>query len=230
MTTAFQSSCKAQMSHNAQMANADSADQPQSSNDDQLLKKVEQFASSDEHSSVSAWQSLQGRSRSKLIQDLTRSMEASAPNDRDRVLIAFTFCRLGHEYASNRKIVISALSKEPPFKNLFADWAVSLVRRLIIQGDKDLLVLLFEVSEWSDGAMSVELAHAFSQALATDPETFLRMLSSQPESTRSRVINLLKENSLTADEKTKVEYDLKNLSRQSKLRLIADQVVRVLTN
>lgn len=234
LTSTFQTSCKTRMSHhndqNGQVTRADPVDQSHFPNDDQLLKEVERFASSDEHSSLSAWQSLQSRSRSKLIEDLTRIMRASAPDDRNRVLIAFTFCRLGHEYASNQKVVVSALSQKPPFKNFLGDWAVSLVGRLMVLGDKDLLVPLFDVSKWSDGAMSLELAHAYSQGLAIDPETFLQMLSSQPLPTRSRVIKLLKYNSLTAEENTRVKSHLKNASRQPKLRLIAEQTIRALTN
>lgn len=231
LTTTVCAGCKTAMSdQNAQMASAYPSDQSQSRNDAELLREVEQFASDDDPSSLSAWQSLQSRDRSKLIEDLTRIMRASAPNDRNRVLIAFTFCKLDHEYASNQRIVASALSREAQFNNLFGDWAVSLVRRLMIQGDKDLLVNLFDASEWSDGAMSTELAYAYSQALAVDPETFLRMLSSQPQATRTRVINLLKYNSLTPDENTKVKIYLNSVSRQHELRRIADQIMRVLTN
>lgn len=197
-------------------------------NDKQLLERVEQFASSDEPSSASAWQALQSQDRSKLINDLTRISDASAPDDRSRALIAFTLCNLGHEYASNRTIVVSAMSEKPPFANLFGDWTVSLVRRLTVQGDYDLLIPLFEASEWSDGAMSTELAHAYSQGVVADPENFLRLLSSRPEVTRNRVLKLLRFNSLAADENTKVTSYLKNVSPQSKLRPIAEEILRVL--
>jgi hypothetical protein len=202
----------------------------QSFKEKQLLEEVEQFASSDERSSASAWQALQSQDRSKLIKDLTRISDAFAPDDRTRAFIAFTLCNLGHEYASNRTIVISALSEKPPFKDLFGDWAVSLVRRLMVQGDHDLMVPLFDAFQWSDGAMSTELAHAYSQAVITDPETFLRLLSSQGEVTRNRVLKLLKFNSLTPDENTKVTLYLKNVSPQSKLRPTAEETLKALKN
>ena len=201
-----------------------------SSDDKQLITEVEQFTSSDERVSDSAWRRLQGRTRSELIEDLTRISDASAPDDQNRVLIAFTLCSLGHDYSSNRQIVVSALSKKPPFKHLAGDWAVSLIRRLIVRGDHDLLVLLFDASDWSDGAMTTELTHAYSQTLVADPATFLRMLSSRPEQTRSQVILLFKDNSLTEDEKKKVKAYLQNVSRQSSFGHLAEEMMRALTD
>lgn len=221
-----QSSCSPRMSGQY----APPAGQEQSSESKQLLEEIEQFASSDERVSSPVWQTLQSRDRKKLIENLTRISDALAPDDRNRALIAFTFCELGHEYTSNRKIVVLALSRNPPFKNPFADWAVSLVRRLMVRGDYDLLVVLFDASNWSDGAMSLELAHAYSKALVNSPETFLRLLSSQSQTTQSKVMALLRHNSFTADENTKVKSYLKNLSRQSGLRPIAEHTIRALTN
>ena len=222
LAMAFQSSCSARPG--TQSARADQ------SSDTQLLREVEQFASSGEGQSTSAWQSLQSHDRSKLIADLTRISNTLAPDDRNRVLIAFTFCKLGHEYAASRKIVLSALSRQPPFRNLFGDWAVSLVGRLMIQGDSELLVPLFAASEWSDGAMTTELVSAYSQAVAAQPENFLRLLSSQPEPTRSRVLKLLKYYSLSPEEHAKVKSYLNSVPRQSELRSIAEQTLRALTN
>lgn len=188
LTTAFQSGCSTRATTPAAQsttANAETAP----SGDEQLLKEVQHFASSDE---PTAWQALQERDRSKLDEDLTRIANGSPPDDRNRVLIAFTLCSLSHEYASNRKVVLSALSQTPPFKDFFGDWSVSLLRRLMIQGDKELLGPLIDASEWSDGAMTTELAHAYSQALALERETFQRVLSSRPEQTRKRVTTLLK--------------------------------------
>lgn len=233
LTTTLQGSfsCRPRMSgQNAQMANESSAGRAQARNYKQLLEAIAQFASSDESESAAAWKTLQSHGRSKLIEDLTRIRDAAAPDDGNRALIAFTFCALGHEYASNRKIVVSALSKRTPFKNVYGDWAVTLVTRLMIQGDHDLLAPLFEVSQWSDGAMAVELASSYSQVLILEPEIFLRLLSSQPEATRNRVLQLLKFNSFTADEDAKVKLYLKNVSHQSKLRPIAEKTLRALTH
>ena len=99
----------------------------------------------------------------------------------------------------------------------------------MIDGDHDFLLPLFQASQWSDGAMATELASAYSQALTNFPETFLRMLSTQPEQIRRLVLMLLKDNSLTPAENTKVKSYLKSVSRQSKLRPLAEQITRALT-
>jgi hypothetical protein len=229
LTTTFQCSCSARASEpDLHSVSSNPAGQSTSSDDEQLLREVQQFASSDERDADAAWRSLQSHDRSKLIKHLTRISDASTPDDRNRALIAFTLCNLGHEYASNRKIVVSALSKNPPFKQLLGDWAVDLVSKLMIRGDRDLLVPLFSVSEWSDGAMSTALAHAYSQALAADTGSFLQLLSSQSEATRDRVLELLKSNSLTTEETARVRFYLKNVSHSSKLHLIAGRVMKAI--
>ncbi|HZI86983.1 MAG TPA: hypothetical protein VFD48_09120 [Pyrinomonadaceae bacterium] len=223
----IESSCDwGRRGENDQVANVGVPNQVQSSNDDQLLKEIEQFASSEESPANSAWQSLQSRNRSTLIADLTRIMNAPEPNERNRLLVAFTFCKLHHDYAANREAVVAVMSQTGPY----GEWAVSLARRLMLDGDKDLLVPLLKASEWSDGAMSTALAHAYSQALVTDPENFLRMLSLQSEPTRSKVFTLLKVNSFNAEDKRKVESSLKNVIRPPKLRRIAEQTLRALAH
>lgn len=210
----------------AQTACNSATNRSQSSSDDQLLHEVVEFASVDERQSA-AWQSLQSRERSKLIADLTRISNASAPDDRNRVLIAFTFCRLGHDYDANRKIVLLALSKQSPFRN-FGDWAASLVNDLMIQGDHDLLAPLFDACEWSDGAMSTELASDFSRALLTQPESFLKSLSSRREPARQCVLMLLNDYNLSVEEHAKVIAYLNKVPRQSQLGPIAEQTLRAL--
>ena len=228
LTTAFKSSCSADPSKpSAQSISANHAGQTASSEDEQLLRVVQQFGSSDEQT---AWQILQKHDRSKLIEDLTRIANASLLDEHNRVLIVFTLCSLSHEYASNRNVVLSTLSQKPAFKGFSADWSVSLLQRLMIQGDKEILGPLIDASEWSDGAMGTELASAYSQALASEPETFLRVLSSRPEETRRNVMSLLKHNSLTTEEISKVKLYLRKVSRQSKLKHVAEQTLQALTN
>ena len=109
LTTVVQSSCSARTSsQNTQIQNAR---QTTASDDEQLIREVEQFAGSDEPVSEAAWQTLQRRSRSTLIEDLTRISNASTTDDIHRVLIAFTFCKLGHgvsvQSKNNRLSIIS---------------------------------------------------------------------------------------------------------------------------
>jgi hypothetical protein len=110
-----------------------------------------------------------------------------------------------HDYDHNRQVILSALSKRSPYKDLYGDWTVSMIGSLVIDGDKDLLEPLFKASEWSDGAMATDLASRYSEALLTDPETFLNLLLLQSPSTREGVIDLLRDNSLTPEQNEKIK-------------------------
>ena len=87
------------------------ATRPQNSSDKDILKAVETFASSDTTASTQGWQALESYGTQNLIDNLTRLHASTSPDDYHRVLIAFTLCKLNHEYAVNRKIVLSALTK-----------------------------------------------------------------------------------------------------------------------
>lgn len=196
--------------------------------DKDLLKQVEIFASSDTTASSNARKVLENYDRKNMIDNLTRLYASTSPDDYHRVLIAFTFCKLNYEYGANREIVRSALTKDPPFKHFYGDWAVDLVRRLMLGGDKDLLGDLFAAAEWSDGARAEELATAYSEAIATDPQTFLQGLSSQSEKTRRIVYALLQDNSLTKDEIERVKVFLKSIPPSSKLHETAQGAIKAL--
>lgn len=183
----------------------------------ELLGQVQRFAADDEEGSARAWQDLLKRNRQNLINDLNGIVVTLDPDDRNRVLIAFTLCRLNHEYHANRKIVVSALSKNQPYKDFGGDWAVDLVAKLMMQGDKELLEPLFSAAAWTDGAMSYELAAAYSQALVADPDAFLHKLIVQPKSIRAEVISLLEDHTLTPEENRKVKLHFSSIPRHSEL-------------
>src|SRR5215208_2215422 len=179
--TALQNGCAGRSnSLNSQKPQANSIDRSQ---DKELLKNVEEFAGGG-YQSRSAWQYLMSHDRQKLINDLSRISDGLPAEGRNRVLIAFTFCKMRHDYDHNRQVILSALSKTSPYKDLHGDWVVTMIGSLVIDGDKDLLEPLFKASEWSDGAMATDLASAYSQALLMDPDSFLNLLSLQSRSTR----------------------------------------------
>lgn len=195
----------------------------------ELLRKVQLFASNDDEEAARAWQDLQNQDRQKLVNELSSIAKAVAADDRNRVFIAFTLCRLNYDYLANRNIVLSALSEHRPYKDLGGDWAADLVGRLMMQGDPDLLKALFSASSWGDGAMGTELASAYSQALVADPEHFLQLLASQPKAIRRDVTVLLEHHTLTAEERQKVDVHLSTFSRQSKLHEMAMQIIHALS-
>lgn len=224
--TALQNGCASQSpTFNSQKPQPSSIDQSQ---DKELLQNVERFAAERDESS-SAWQDLMRRDRQKLISDLTRISDALPTDDRNRVLIAFTFCKLRHDYDRNRQIILAALSKRSPYKDLHGDWVVSMIKSLVTDGDTGLFEPLFKASEWSDGAMSTELAAAYSEALLRDPNKFLHLLSLQPRTTQDNVIMLLRDNSLTVEQTQKIKRYLKAVVPPSKLAPLAAQILRALS-
>lgn len=142
----------------------------QNPSDQDLMKYVEAFASNDERAAAKAMEVLERYHRQSLIRELTRLYGAAADDDHHRVLIAFTFCKLKHEYVPNKKVVLSSLAKRSPYKRFYGDWAVSLIHRLLLDGDKEVLDDLFAAAAWADGAMATELAGAYSDGLKNDPQ------------------------------------------------------------
>lgn len=223
--TALQNCCACSSNQlNSQKPQPNSIDRSQ---DKELLKNVEEFAGSG-YESPSAWQVLMSHDRSKLIYDLSRISDTLPAEDRNRVLIAFTFCKMRYDYDHNRQVILSALSKSSPYKDLSGDWVVTMIGRLVTDGDKNLLEPLFKASEWSDGAMTTVLASAYSEALLMDPDSFLNRLSLQPQGIRDGLIFLLRDNSLTPEQNEKIKRYLKAVAPSSKLAPVAAQMLRTL--
>jgi hypothetical protein len=200
----------------------------QKPSDQDLMKHVEAFASSDETAAAKAWEVLERDDRQSLIRELTRLYGAAAADDHHRVLIAFTFCKLNHEYLLNKKVVLSSLAKKPPYKRFYGDWAVSLVHRLLLGGDKEVLDDLFAAAPWADGAMATELAGAYSDGLENDPQDFLTRLAVKSEDTRRRVYLLLQDNSLTKEENERVKLFLRSVPPTSNLHRTAQETIKAL--
>lgn len=200
----------------------------QSPSDKDLMKQVEAFASSDATVSTKAWAAIESYDRQRLISELTRLYGSVSDDDYHKVLIAFTLCKLNHEYAANRSIVLSSLTKKSPYKRFYGDWAASLVHRLLLGGDKEVLSDLFTAAEWSDGAMSEELSDAYSDGIKNDPGRFLKTLAVQSESNRHKVYTLLKDNSLTKDESERVQAFLKSIPLNSDLHETAQETIKAL--
>jgi len=222
----FQLGCNSEATISNQLSKVNAVKQNPSDQD--LMKQIEVFASSDATASAKAWEALERYDRQSLIRELTRLSAAAADDDYHKVLIAFTFCKLNHEYALNKNIVLSALAKNFPYKHFYGDWAVSLIHRLLIGGDKEVLDDLFAAAEWSDGAMSEELSSAYSDAIKDDTKEFLRRLAAENEGIQRNVYALLKDNSLTKDESERVTVFLRSVPPTSDLRRAADETIKAL--
>lgn len=213
---------------NRSRVSSHSLEAQQSLSDQDLMKQVEAFASGDETAAAKAWEVLERYDRPNLIRALTRLYDAAAPDDHHRVLIAFTFCKLKHEYALNKKVVLSSLAKKSPYKGFYGDWAASLVHSLLLGGDKEVLDDLFAAVAWTDGAMSTELGGAYSDALKNDPQDFLTRLAGKSEDTRRHVYLLLEDNSLTNEESERVKLFLRSVPQTSDLYRIAQAIIKAL--
>ncbi len=222
----LQFGCNSEVTPSSQLSNANAVKQNPSERD--LMKQVEAFASSDAMADAKASGDLERYDRQSLIRDLTRLYGTVANDDYHKVLIAFTFCKLNHEYALNKNVVLSSLVKKSPYKNFYGDWAVSLVHRLLVGGDKDVLRDLFAAAEWSDGAMSEELSSAYSDGIKNDPENFIRKLAAESEGIRRQVYVQLKDNSLTKDESERVKVFLRSVPPMSDLHRTAQETIKAL--
>lgn len=200
----------------------------QNPSDQDLMKHVEGFASSDETAAAKAWEVLERYDRQSLIRELTRLFGAAADDDHHRVLIAFTFCKLKHEYVLNKKVVLSSLAKKSPYNRFYGDWAVSLIHRLLLSGDKEVLDDLFDAVAWADGAMATELAGVYSDGLKNDPQDFLTRLASKREDIRRQVYLLLQDNSLTKEENERVKLFLRSVPPTSNLNRTAQETIKAL--
>lgn len=223
----LQIGCQAQIDPvNSQRKQADSA--PQASKDSELMKEVERFASNNSASS-SAWQNLMRHDRQMLIDDLSRISSTLPADDRQRIFIAYAFCKMDHDYESNKQVMLTALSRNAPYRDLMGDWVVILIGNLAVDGDMDLLGPLFQAAEWSDGAMATDLSSVYTETLATSPERFLELLSIQPKTTRDAVIRLLHHHSLTPEQSKRVKDFLKTVRSPSKLTTVTAQILKILS-
>jgi hypothetical protein len=180
------------------------------------MQLVKDFATSDAQRRNAAWTVLSSDPRSGLITRLLQLREEDAKADTDKLAIAFLFCNLNADYEANKARIVSAVLKEP---NPYSDWEAELIGRLIKRGDKNLLPVLFVVSEWSDGGLAEELSSIFEEELKSNPQVFLLQLKTVPKKIREKVYELFDEDTLTLDEISKIKAYLQSVSSESSVGL-----------
>lgn len=196
--------------------------------DNELMKLVNQFASSSIDSEV-AWKKIQSYPRQELITSLLRIERSLAADDRQRVLISFALCNLDYDYEKNREIVTSALARKPRYRHFDADGAASLMARLMQRGDNRLLPALFSAAPWSDGAFATELGGYYLEAWRSDPKGFLIGLKSVPiKARRSVYFLLLADELLTTDDSSKMKGYLRSVTRDRSVGQIAREMLRAI--
>jgi len=184
--------------------------------DSDLLGLAKDFATSDKGKRDDAWKSLSTLSRVDLVSTLVRLRDNGTAVDSDRIAVAFLLCNLDSDYEANKSLIVAAVTKEPHHENILADWEAELIGRLISRGDRDLLTVLFKVSEWSDGALSASLSTIFEEQLTSDSAAFLSQLTLVSKNTRRKVYERFDEDTLTLDEIARVRAYLTSIQSEPK--------------
>jgi len=193
--------------------------------DADLLGLVNEFASRSSNSDT-AWNRLRAYSRPELVASLLRIQQSLTPDDRQRVLISFTFCNLGFEYERNREIVVSALTRKPHYREFYADWAADLLTRLMEHGDERVLPSLLSAAPWSDGEAATTLGAAYVEKWRSDPKGLLVALRSVSKGSRESVyLLLLADEFMTDPEVDKMQVYLRSLRGDSSTGLIVREML-----
>lgn len=187
--------------------------------DAELAEQIEVFSTDVGESGATAWSQLQSYPHEDLVNRLTQLRDNASPDDFVRTNIAFVFCNLDQDYATNRDAIVAAFNQSPDTADLYE----VLLDRLIQRGDKDLLQVLFEMATRSDGALSDGLATTFAEQTKSSTEAFLVQLAKQPRSVRSQIGEFV--NSATSEgDKNSIKTFLKSVPSTSPLFNLAKEL------
>lgn len=191
-----------------------------------LRSQVETFAEGEGNDA--SWQKLNARPREELINDLIHLRQSVAENDPMQVKIAFVLCYLDYDYAANKAIIISALSKSSPYEGLYGDDVVVLIGRLIRRGDASLLPVVFAATPWSDGALSEGLAVIIAEEAHNHPAVFLSQLKDEPVAVRNEVYVFIAY-AMSDNNKRSLRQNLLATSPSSELKTVTNELLAALT-
>ena len=205
-------------------------EQAMDTQDKDLMEEIERFAGSQDKARREVWSRLESYPRKELIDSLARIQRTIPTDDHRSLEIAFLLCNLNYEYQTNRRIVMSALTKKRN-KDIPPDFAAELIIRLIQRGDKDLLSGLFVTADWADGAMADDLSGIFIEEMRTGSEAFLSKLKAEPLTIRSRIYRLIfNETTITTEDIRTIKTYLLNVTADSEVYPVAKEMLKVLRN
>ncbi len=192
-----------------------------------LIKLIEDASSGEGYPAVLA--KLRALPRTELYSTLNRIGKGLDFDDALRVKIAFVSCHLGFDYNFNRQILASSLTRKPRYRQFWAHETASLITGLLAtRRDPILLSALLNSTEWSDGALSEELAEAFETQAQDHTTFFLSNLRTQSPKRRRRVYRLFKADSQGNTLKP-VQDRLASIPRTSRLRPIAKEMLKAIS-
>ena len=180
--------------------------------DKNLLALVTKFAVGIENEEA-VLQELGRHPRFEIIERLTKLQEASHKEPIDGVLIAFLLCNLDYDVENNKRAVVAAFVKDLHSRpRPHVEFEACLLARLMKKGHKDLLPVLFDAVEYSDGALSQSLSYFFLEQLRDEPQDFLVQLNRQSKSVKRVVYSFLAYASISPEELNKTVRYLNSIS------------------
>ncbi len=197
--------------------------------DKDLIEAVEVFASQGGEAGERAWKKMELSPRQDLNKSLERIRDTTKHNELLRIQIAYVLCVLGQDYDRNRTLVTSSMISRSNPNQLPRDEITLLIAGLIARGDKDLLQVLFPVSQWSDGSLSEALAATFVKETLANPDKFLLELKLQPKQIREKVYARFDEENLTIQDTKAIRAHLRTIPAKSPLTEVGRELDQTLS-
>jgi hypothetical protein len=150
---------------------------------------------------------------SEIIERLPKLQETSHKDPINGVSIAFLLCNLDYDVENNKRAVVEAFINDLHSRpRPLVEWEACLLDRLMKKGHKDLLPIIFDAVEYSDGALSDSLSYFLLQQLRDEPQDFLVRLDRQSKSVRQRVYSFLPYAEILPEELNKTVRYLTSIS------------------
>ena len=148
----------------------------------------------------------------EIAQRLMKLQEASQKDPHASVSIAFLLCNLDYDVENNKRVIVAEFVKDYHSRGPYSEWEACVLDRLMKKGHKDLLPVLFDSVEYSDGAMAQSLSYFFLRQLRDEPLDFLVQLDRQSKSVRRVVYSFLAYADIAPEELNKTVRFLNSIS------------------
>jgi hypothetical protein len=188
-----------------------SATSEQGLTDKNLLALAKKFAVGIENEEA-VLQELGRHPRLEILERLTKLQEASREETRASFSIAFLLCNLDYDVENNKRAVVEAFKRDLHSRHPDSEWEACVLDRLMKKGHKDLLPVLFDAVEYSDGALSQSLSGFLLEQLRDEPQDFLVQLNRQSKSVRQLVYSFLAYAEIAPEELNKTIRYLNSVS------------------
>jgi hypothetical protein len=195
--------------------------------DSEIIKLIEDCATGEGNPATLA--KLRAMPRGKVHGALNRIRNGLRQDDALRVKAAFVSCLLGFDYNSNVQIVSWSLTKNPRYKNFYADDAASLISGLLVaKKDYSLFKVLFASIDWADGALAEELYATLTTQAQQETTRFLSSLRAEPERRRRKIYRLFHLSSMPNKDLDALRQHLSSVPKNSRLWATAREMLKAI--